>query len=136
MIFVRIFYIRTKMNIRATKNVNLGRHLVCDMWGVKDIPNDGKTIVALLKKAADIAGATSLESTYHEFQPAGITAVLLLSESHISIHSWPEHGYVAIDVFTCGQTVSPEAAIDHIVEVLKPTKAKVRQIERGDINVK
>lgn len=119
----------------ATKNITLGKHLVCDMWGVNEVPNRGKIIIKILKKAAVIAGATCLESTYHEFNPVGVTAVLLLSESHISIHSWPEHKYVAVDVFTCGDSVSPEAAIDYIVKELKPNKAKVRQIERGDINV-
>lgn len=120
---------------KTVKLPKLGKHLVCDMWGVDDIPNKGESVIRILKYAAKKANATSLEHTYHEFQPSGVTAVLLLSESHISLHSWPEHNYVSIDVFTCGEKVSPELAIDYLVSVLNPSKVNIRQIERGDLNV-
>lgn len=123
------------MNIHAANKTKLGKHMVCDMWGVASLPSDGKAIVEELKLAAKKAGATTLESVHHNFQPSGVTALLLLSESHISIHSWPEHNYVAIDVFTCGENVQPELAIDYLVDLLKPSKANVRQIERGEIDV-
>lgn len=123
------------MNKITTCKTKLGKHMVCDMWGVTSPPGDGKALVEELKLAAKKAGATTLESVHHNFQPSGVTALLLLSESHISIHSWPEHNYVAVDVFTCGENVHPELAIDYLVSLLKPSKANVRLIERGEINV-
>lgn len=123
------------MRNKTVKLPKLGKHLVCDMWGVENVPHNGDEVVSILKIAADHSNATSLENAYHEFQPSGITAVLLLSESHISLHSWPEHNYVAVDVFTCGDSVSPELAIDYLVSEFKPSKVNIRQIERGDLNV-
>jgi len=83
-----------------------GRHLLLEMWDCKrEILDDPEKITQIMCDAANDAGATVVKSICHEFDPPGITAVAILSESHISVHTWPIEGYVAVDIFTCG-TVS------------------------------
>jgi S-adenosylmethionine decarboxylase len=81
-----------------------GRHLLADFHGVAaGRLGDAAAIEALLRAAADAAGATPVAGHFHPFGPGlGVTGVLLLQESHISIHTWPEHGFAAVDVFMCG----------------------------------
>ena len=84
-----------------------------------------------LKEAAERAGGTVLDVTSHKFTPQGVTALALLSESHISIHTWPEHGYSAVDVFTCGSHTNPQLACDFLKKSLECTGESVKVLERG-----
>lgn len=89
----------------------VGRHVIYEMQdGNPNLLNDEEFIKDALKKAAEDSGATLLSIISHKFEPQGVTAVALLSESHISIHTWPEHGYAAVDAFTCGEHTNPEVA--------------------------
>ena len=90
-----------------------GRHLLIDFWQAKRL-DDPDHIVGALRQGAEAAGATVLDVRHHRFgEGGGVTAVALLAESHITIHTWPERGYAAIDVFVCG-----EARADDAVPVL------------------
>lgn len=81
----------------------MGRHLLLEVYGVKyDLLNDGETIETTMKRGIERAGMTILNIFHHSFQPQGITIVIALSESHVSCHTWPEEGCIAIDVYTCG----------------------------------
>lgn len=98
-----------------TLDGGIGRHCVAELGGGKyNLLNDEEYICHALKEAATESGATFLGVTSHKFEPQGVTAVALLSESHISIHTWPEHGYAAIDAFTCGSHCDPEVAIKYL----------------------
>lgn len=109
-----------------------GTHILADLYDCNPIYlNDKEKLVDLLHRAADIAHATVLGETSHAFQPHGVTALLLLAESHISIHTWPETGYAAVDVMTCGDTMQPQEAIDLIQRELASSQAEVSQISRG-----
>ncbi len=82
-------------------------------------------------EAAEVCGATVLSVQAKQFEPQGATVLVLLSESHISIHTYPEKGFAALDCYTCGETVDPQAAIDYLVSVLKPEKTYAKKLIRG-----
>lgn len=82
-------------------------------------------------EAAEVCGATVLSVQAKQFEPQGATVLVLLSESHLSIHTYPEKGFAALDCYTCGETVDPQLAIDHMVSVLKPEKAHAKKLVRG-----
>lgn len=111
---------------------HLGIHLVAEFWLAKDIEEKEK-LKNILKGAAKAANCTLLEFVVHKFSPRGITGVILLAESHIAIHTWPEKNYLAVDIFTCGDRAKPYIALDFLKKTLKPKKFEVREIKRGRI---
>ena len=107
-----------------------GTHLIIDLFGAKRL-DDLKHIRETLKRCVDVAGATLLHIHLHHFTPnGGVSGVAVLAESHISIHSWPEYGFAALDVFMCGQT-DPRAAIGVLKEAFAPRKIVVKEHLRG-----
>lgn len=108
-----------------------GVHLIADLVGGSGL-DDLARIERALREAAEAARATLIELRLHAFGPGqGITGVALLAESHISIHSWPEHGYAAVDIFVCGRRCDPGAALAALVEVLGAEIQTERRIARG-----
>lgn len=109
-----------------------GRHVTVDAWGCNfDILNDAKALESAMRIAADKCGATVLSSQAQQFDPQGATVLVLLSESHISIHTYPEKGFAALDCYTCGETVDPQIAIDYMIEFLKPDHLFPKLLKRG-----
>lgn len=110
----------------------VGQHVVAELLGGNpNLLNDERYIVSIIKTAAERAGGTVISVSSHQFTPQGVTALALLSESHISIHSWPETGYAAVDAFTCGAHTNPLLACNFLKEALFCTKAEVQILERG-----
>ncbi|GGE03546.1 S-adenosylmethionine decarboxylase proenzyme [Marinithermofilum abyssi] len=110
-----------------------GRHVAMDAWGVDfDLLNDASKLEEHMKIAAEKCGATVLSSQKKSFEPQGATVLVLLSESHLSIHTYPEKGFAALDCYTCGYDVDPMVAIQYMMEVLKPTQAFPKVMRRGD----
>lgn len=110
----------------------LGKHVILEMYGCTfESLDDHDLIMETFKKAVKDAKMTLLGLQSHKFEPQGVTAVALLSESHMSIHTFPELGYAAADVFTCGDEGDPLLAMDVLVEVFKPTKKSVIYVPRG-----
>lgn len=109
-----------------------GAHLLADMHGIcADKLSDAATLENLLRQSALAAGAQILFSHFHSFGAGqGITGVVLLAESHISIHTWPEFGFAAADIFMCGQA-QPQRALEVIKQALQPTQYEVKTIKRG-----
>lgn len=108
-----------------------GRHVLADLSGIDAarLTSCG-AIDRLLRAAAEAAGAQVLHSHFHGFGPGlGVTGVALLAESHISIHTWPEHGYAAADIFMCG-SAQPELALHVLQAALAPASCRVQTIER------
>jgi S-adenosylmethionine decarboxylase len=98
-----------------------GRHVAVDIWGVDiELLNHAEWLQAKLVEAADLCGATVLSVQLKQFEPQGATVLLLLSESHLSIHTYPEKGFAALDCYTCGETVDPQVAIEYLISVLSP----------------
>ena len=109
-----------------------GRHLLVDLHGVAaGRLSDPAAIEALLREAARAAGSTPVGAHFHAFGPGlGVTGVLLLQESHISIHTWPEHGFAAVDVFMCG-SAQPERAVEVIEATLMAREVRCHEALRG-----
>ena len=108
-----------------------GTHLIVEAFSDdRKILNNDKKIKAILSKAAKIANYNVITIASHKFERNGVTAFALLSESHISIHTWPELGYAAIDIFTCGDK-NPKAAFNEIKSALKLKKIRMKKIKRG-----
>ena len=107
-----------------------GTHLIVDLWGAERL-DDLAHIEAALRDAVTAAKATLLHIHLHHFTPnRGVSGVAVLAESHISIHTWPENGYAALDVFMCGDA-EPEATIPVLREAFKPERLAVEEILRG-----
>lgn len=114
----------------------IGTHMLIEFYGCNsEVLNDIGIISSALKEAAIATGASICGSCFHEFNLQGITGALILSESHISIHTWPEYQYAAIDIFTCGETVDPIFGYLSIKNRLLPQKTYVRVMDRGLVNM-
>ncbi|CAI6082301.1 MULTISPECIES: adenosylmethionine decarboxylase [Cohnella] len=109
-----------------------GRHVAVDTWGVDfDLLNSAELLQSHMVEAAEACGATVLSVQAKQFEPQGATVLVMLSESHLSIHTYPERGFAAIDCYTCGETVDPQLAIDYMVNVLKPKSTYAKKLIRG-----
>ena len=116
----------------STEITALGRHCLVELYECpRERLDDAELVLAGVREAARRARATLLEERVHRFEPHGVTAIALLAESHISVHTWPEHGYAAVDVFTCGTQTDPVAAGMHLVAVLCARRPELRLVERG-----
>lgn len=110
----------------------LGRHILAEVYGCEfHILNDLDKIREILVSAALSAGAEVRETAFHRFSPQGVSGVVVISESHIAIHTWPELGYAALDVFTCGERVDPWVVMDAIVKDFRASQVTASEIKRG-----
>jgi S-adenosylmethionine decarboxylase len=109
----------------------VGRHLIADFWGAHGL-SDQALLEEAIVQAVQRAGAILLNLQLHHFgENNGVTGVALLSESHLSIHTWPEQGFAALDAFMCGGA-DPYAAIEHLRDRMQPTRSCVRLVCRGE----
>jgi S-adenosylmethionine decarboxylase proenzyme len=113
--------------------VELGRHLIAELYGCdQEALKDLEGLTSLLWNAAEAMGATPLGKFTHQFpETQGVTVVVVIAESHISIHTWPEYRYAALDIFSCGERADPWLAYEHVKSRLKPLKADVTSTKRG-----
>lgn len=110
-----------------------GWHYLLELFGCSHSKTDDHSFVLnSLQKAANEARATVVDIVSHRFSPSGVTAVALLKESHLSIHCWPEAGYVAVDLFSCGDKGDPQAACDFLAAEFESTHRELKKIRRGD----
>ncbi|MEQ8441054.1 MAG: adenosylmethionine decarboxylase [Alphaproteobacteria bacterium] len=108
-----------------------GTHLIIDLWDATNL-DDIDHIEETLKECVEVSGATLLHCHLHRFNPEGVSGVLVLAESHISIHTWPEMGYAALDVFMCGDS-QPHKAIDVLKRGFATENVKVDDLRRGRV---
>lgn len=109
-----------------------GRHVAVDAWGVDfEVLNNADLLQVHLVEAAESCGATVLSIQSRQFEPQGAAVLVMLSESHLSIHTYPGRGFAAIDCYTCGEFVDPQLAIDYLVSVLQPEKTYAKTLIRG-----
>lgn len=108
-----------------------GRHLLVELFGCDgQILNDIPSIENVMRDAVKASGATEVGCVFHKFTPVGASGVIVLSESHISIHTWPEQGFAALDFFTCGDC-DPHRGLDVLLEGFKGTHYELIYVERG-----
>ncbi len=110
---------------------SISRHIIADIKSEDPfLLDDTELILETLALAAKAAQATVLKTAYHRFTPHGVTAVLLLAESHISIHTWPELNKAAVDIYTCGEHTDPDAGLQTILDKLKASCITRQMIQR------
>lgn len=110
----------------------LGRHFIFELFGCDPKAlDDIRRIEEAMENGALESGLTILGKVFHHFSPQGVTGVFVVAESHISIHTWPELGYAALDVFTCGKNTDPMKVFTKIAELLKPSSNSVVEMKRG-----
>lgn len=110
----------------------LGRHILAEIYGCdENILNDREQIEKIMVDAALEAGAEIREVAFHKFSPQGVSGVVVISESHLAIHTWPELGYAAVDVFTCGEKVNPWDSCNYLTEHFKAKHMTATEAKRG-----
>jgi len=110
----------------------LGRHLLLELKDCSpEVLNDLDFLKNCLQNAAEKAGATVITDSFHQFTPQGVSGVVIIAESHLFIHTWPEHNYAAVDIFTCGNTVEPKKAADFIIGRLGAKNPSRIELRRG-----
>lgn len=114
-----------------------GRHLILEMWDCdREVLNNAKKVREILRRAAIEARATVIRVFCHEFSPEGVTGVVLLAESHLTIHTWPEEGYAAADIFTCGQSTDPQLAAQYLITGFKAKNSTTFELRRGSMRAR
>ena len=109
---------------------SVGTHLVLELWGCSNL-NSPATVEAALRDVVEATGTTLLDLRVYPFAPIGVTGVAIVAESHIMIHTWPEHRYAAVDVFTCCEERDLSAAIEAVREHFTPDRVQMMHIVRG-----
>ena len=110
----------------------LGRHLLLELKDCnREVLNDLSFLKGILTAAAKEAGATVLGESFHQFNPHGVSGAVIIAESHLFIHTWPECGYAAVDIFTCGNSVQPEKAAKTLIRKLEAKSHSILEIQRG-----
>jgi S-adenosylmethionine decarboxylase len=110
----------------------LGRHLLLELFDcAPDALDTLEAVKGALIEAAKRAHATIVDVVFHEFNPFGISGVVVIAESHLSIHTWPEYRYAAVDIFSCGDTLKPDVAATYLVEQFGAERASVVELHRG-----
>ncbi|MEA1959303.1 MAG: adenosylmethionine decarboxylase [Chloroflexota bacterium] len=114
----------------------LGKHVIlelndCDRGCISNCEFLRRTLL----EACRLVGATILGDSFHVFSPYdGVSGVIIIAESHLSIHTWPEYGYAAVDIFACGDSLQPQSAVDFMVRELKADNHSILELERGILN--
>ncbi len=120
-------------SLLTKKNQVLGWHWLVDFYQCSQLPTESSVLEAILIKAAELAGATVVQSCFHQFSPHGLSGVVVIAESHLAAHTWPEHQAMCIDLFSCSQRINVQVAIDFIAEKIQAGKVDRRNITRGDL---
>ena len=115
---------------------SLGRHILVEFFGCSsEILNNVSVIESSMLVAAQEAGATVINSTFHHFSPFGVSGVVVIQESHLAIHTWPEYRYAAVDLFTCGDTVNPWISFDRLKILFKADYGSALELNRGQLEL-
>lgn len=110
----------------------LGTHLLVELRECNpDILKDLKKVRNAMVSAAKEAKATIVDISFHEFNPFGISGMVVIAESHLSIHTWPEYGYAAVDIFTCGDIIKPEVAASFLIREFESKSPSIVEMKRG-----
>ncbi len=109
----------------------LGNHILAEFYDCDPgMLNEPEIIERAMNEAAEVSGATIVQSVFHMFSPHGVSGVVVVAESHLAVHTWPEYGYAAVDYFSCG-SVDSEAAIRYLQKEFGADKVTTRKIDRG-----
>jgi S-adenosylmethionine decarboxylase len=107
------------------------REILGDLYDCQSDLDDLEFLVNALRAASDTMGSTVVKTISHRFSPTGVTVLMILAETHISIHTWPEHRYAALDIFICNEEINPEIGWNVVKESLKPSSFKMQKMIRN-----
>ena len=112
----------------------LGDHVLIDLYGcapelLSDVPHVERTMTT----AARAAGATIVKAVFHAFNPVGVSGVVVITESHLAIHTWPEHAFASVDLFTCGASIDAKAGIEVLRRGFRAERVTVKEVQRGEL---
>jgi len=123
---------KTLSQIPSHARSPLGSHVLVEFYDCDPaVLNDDVLIKQFMETAALKANATVVSSHFHQFSPQGISGVIIIVESHLTIHTWPEQGYAAVDIFTCGASLNPHGAVDYLKEAMGCGKVSMVELKRG-----
>ncbi len=115
---------------------SLGNHLIIELYDCDEvIINDAQGVEKAMIKAVEISGAKMVQSVFHQFNPHGISGVIVIEESHFSVHTWPEYGYCALDIFTCGDEIDYYSALQFLRSAFKAKNMSVTEMKRGMLDL-
>jgi len=118
------------------KNNSLGVHWIAEFYECDQRILDNKEeLEKIFLKAVEVSGATFIKKFFHQFAPQGVSGAVIIAESHFTVHTWPEYGYAAVDIFTCGEKIDSEAAVKFIEEELKAKRSETKRLGRGVLNI-
>lgn len=110
----------------------LGHHYIVEGSGCNpDVLSRVEAVEQIMVRAAGVADVQVWAISFHRFSPNGVSGVVVISESHLSVHTWPEAGYVALDIFTCGENAKPEAAVQHALKAFGASNMHITEVTRG-----
>ena len=113
----------------------LGTHLLLDLKECSPrLLDDVEHVRQALIRAAREAGATIVGETFHKFQPMGVTGIVAIAESHMGVHTWPEHAFAAVDIFTCGEGFSPHKAAQMLIDSFECANPTLKEVKRGFVH--
>ncbi|GAA0735994.1 adenosylmethionine decarboxylase [Clostridium oceanicum] len=113
----------------------LGRHILVEFYNCdKKILNNNDLIEKYMNEAAIKSNATIVQSCFHTFNPWGVSGAVIIQESHLTIHTWPEYGYASVDLFTCGDSVDPWIAFEYLEKNLKAERSESTEVARGIVD--
>lgn len=112
----------------------IGRHIILEMWGCQNLESVATAEQALRGMVAAL-DVNLLDLRVYPFSPVGVTGIAIVSESHLVIHTWPEYGYAAVDIFTCGSPRDPQAAVQVLHQLFAPERVGVMEINRGQLDL-
>lgn len=120
---------------KPVQNVNyLGRHILAEFFDCNpNILNNLQLVEEKMTEAAVECGATVVEKCFHMFNPHGVSGVVIISESHLAIHTWPELGYAAVDLFTCGESCDPKVAYNYLKKAFSSKTGSFSELRRGTL---
>jgi len=115
---------------------SLGNHLIVELYDCDyDFINSTPLVEEALVKAVEISGATIVQSVIHKFNPHGVSGVIVIEESHFSVHTWPEYGYCALDIFTCGTEIDYMSALQYLKDTFQAKGISVNEVKRGILDL-
>lgn len=127
----------TSVGTDGRKQVHLGQHVLAEFFECDpNILNNLNLVEKLMVEAALECGATIVQKCFHMFNPYGVSGVVIIAESHLAIHTWPELGYAAVDLFTCGDKCDPKVSYEYLRKMFNSTNASYTELKRGIVDEK
>lgn len=127
----------TSLNKDGQKQIHLGQHVLAEFFECdSNILNNLELVEKYMLEAALECGATIVQKCFHMFNPYGVSGVIIIAESHLAIHTWPELGYAAVDLFTCGDKCDPKVSYEYLKEKFNSKNASYTELKRGIIDSK